>query len=276
LREALTNLVFNAVDALPEGGNIRLAVHRRRDIVEISVADTGVGMPPEVQARIFEPFFTTKGERGNGLGLAMVFGIAEQHQAQLSVDSSPNAGTTITMRLAAAPDGAPVKASDAESQTASHSLRVLVVDDEPALVRMAARLLSSDGHSIATACSGPEAVDWLEREVCEVIVSDLGLGEGMNGWDLATTVRHRWPWVRFILATGWGAEIDLAQARARGVDAVIAKPYRSAELRHLVARAGHANTPAPAITANGATAVDAGRVDPRPEPLRPLGARCSR
>jgi CheY-like chemotaxis protein len=272
LREALTNLVFNAVDALPQGGNIRLAVQRRGDVVEISVADNGVGMPPEVQARIFEPFFTTKGERGTGLGLAMVFGIVEQHHGQLSVDSRPNGGTTITIGLPTAPDEAPLQASDPELQTARRGLRLLVVDDEPALARMVARLLGSEGYSIATVHSGQAAVDWLERGVCDVIVSDLGLGEGMTGWDLAATVRRRWPSTRFILSTGWGADIDSAHARARGVDAVIAKPYRGAELRHLVAHVGGSYTPPPGSTENGATARADSLMDSGVGTLRLLGA----
>jgi signal transduction histidine kinase len=100
LREALTNLVFNAVDAMPGGGTITLAARQDGDQVIVTVTDSGIGMSPDVQARIFEPFFSTKGERGTGLGLAQVFGIVEQHKAEIAVDSAPARGTTFRLTFA--------------------------------------------------------------------------------------------------------------------------------------------------------------------------------
>jgi signal transduction histidine kinase len=97
LREALTNLVFNAVDALPDGGTIRLRVAEEAGRAVLEVIDTGLGMSPEVQARIFEPFFSTKGEAGTGLGLPMVFGVVERHGGQIQVESSPGRGTTFRL-----------------------------------------------------------------------------------------------------------------------------------------------------------------------------------
>jgi PAS domain S-box-containing protein len=242
LREALASLVFNAIDALPYGGRITLAARRRGHEVEVVVADSGVGMAPDVQGHAFEPFYTTKGERGSGLGLAMVLGIVEQHQGRVAIRSVPNEGTTVVLRFPAAPVGPGPDGPTADAvtpaeaaATASGRLRVLAVDDEPALCRMVATMLSQEGHTVATATSGEEALERLAAEPFDLVVSDVSMGTGMNGWELAAAVHERWPQVRLMLATGWGATIDPAAARAQGIEAVIAKPYRMAALRRLIA-----------------------------------------
>src|SRR5688572_5697491 len=145
LREALVNLVLNAVDALPSGGSIRLAARRDGDGVVIEIADSGVGMPTEVLARLSEPFFTTKGERGTGLGLAMVFGIMERHGGRVDADSAVGAGTTFRLTLPA-DDGPAAGAPAPRGSDPVGGLRVLAVDDEPGLVALLDAMLSRDGH----------------------------------------------------------------------------------------------------------------------------------
>jgi signal transduction histidine kinase len=239
LRELLTNLIFNAVDALPTGGTIgvRVVAEDGQGIVEVS--DSGVGMSAEVQARVFEPFFTTKGEGGSGLGLAMVFGIVEQHGGTITVRSAPGDGTTFRLTF---PLTEPVAESAPAAQRPAlvkplRPLRVLAVDDEPMMTRAVMRMLKPLGHVVTTAVSGEEALDRLAEQTFDVVVSDMGMGSGMNGWELADAVRLQWPSVRFILATGWGAAIDLGEARAKGVEAVLAKPYHPAELLQALAKA---------------------------------------
>jgi PAS domain S-box-containing protein len=236
LRDALINLVFNAVDALPSGGTIRMIVRgdADQDQALLEIIDTGTGMTPEVRKRIFEPFFTTKGQHGTGLGLAMAFGVAEGLGGTIEVESAPGQGTTIRMRLPASTigqstTGAPTD-SPARIASGGGRLRILAVDDEPGITRSLIRLLRPYGHAVTTATSGEEALDKLTSESFDVVLSDLGLGAGMNGWELAERVRTCWPEARFVLATGWGASIDQAEATERGVDAVLAKPYRPEEL----------------------------------------------
>lgn len=229
LREAFTNLVLNAVDALPRGGAIRLAARRRSDVVEAEVSDTGVGMPREVQNRIFEPFFTTKGDHGSGLGLAVVYGIVEQHGGQIVVESIPGQGTTFRLTFRAAATAAPTPACTKPDSTV-RPLQILAVDDEPALAKMIALMLAPGGHRVIVARSGEEALERLAAEPFDLVISDIAMGTGMNGWELAHRVQEEFPTVRVCLATGWGAQIDLEQARAHGVHAVIAKPYRLADL----------------------------------------------
>jgi PAS domain S-box-containing protein len=238
LREALTNLIFNAVDALPRGGSIELAARREGARAVVTVVDDGVGMSAEVKARALEPFFTTKGERGSGLGLAQVFGIVERHGGALSLDSRPGFGTTVRIELplSAAAGGAATTSSPPEPAPAPSGprLRVLAVDDEIQLARMAAETLGSDGHAVSVAGGAEEALDLLEAQRFDLIVSDLAMGSGQSGWQLAAEVRRRWPDTRFILATGWAAEIDAETARVKSVDAVVGKPYRLADLRKAI------------------------------------------
>jgi diguanylate cyclase (GGDEF)-like protein/PAS domain S-box-containing protein len=235
LREAITNLVFNAVDALPAGGTIRLSARGTDEEVVLELADSGLGMSAEVQTRIFEPFFTTKGERGTGLGLAQVFGVVEQHHGEIRVDSSLGCGTTFRLTFAAAATERMTDSAPPVPAARAQALRVLAVDDEPAMGRMIARVLRPGGHQLVTATSGEEALERLESAAFDVMISDVGMGPGMNGWELVERVRRSWPLVRVVLATGWGAAIDPAEARAKGVDGVIAKPYRPAELERLLA-----------------------------------------
>lgn len=236
LREALTNLVFNALDAMPEGGTIDMSAHAEASTVVIEVQDSGVGMPPEIRRRIFEPFFTTKGEHGTGLGLAMVFGIVRQHAGQIDVTSAPGHGTTMRLTLPAGllPERTP--SHDGDEQP-GRPLRVLVVDDEARLTALAAGMLRRDGHEATEASSGNEALERLAAERFDLVISDLSMGEGMNGWELAASLDQVAPGLPVVLATGWGAAIDEAEARNRGVKAVLAKPFRIAELRDAVARA---------------------------------------
>jgi CheY-like chemotaxis protein len=234
----LTNLIFNAVDALPSGGTIGLRVVADRDRAIVEVVDSGLGMSAEVQARVFEPFFTTKGDAGTGLGLAMVFGIVEQHGGRIEVRSAPGQGTTIAMTFpradVSAAAGPPAPTVERPPACA---LSVLVVDDEPMITRAVARILKPAGHLVSVAASGEEALERLAEQTFDVVVSDMGMGAGMNGWELAEAVRGRWPSVRFLLATGWGAALDPVQARAKGVEAILAKPYRPSDLLEALANA---------------------------------------
>jgi PAS domain S-box-containing protein len=236
LREALTNLIFNAVDALPHGGAICLSARPRDDEVEIAVTDDGVGIAPELQAQVFEPFFTTKGERGSGLGLAQVFGIVERHGGRVALESVPERGTTVRLVLprGEVDAGAPSPTHTPEVGKPSRPLRILAIDDEPAIADLVAEVLGRRGHAVTVAHSVEAGLRRLEEGGYDLVISDLGLGAGVTGWDLAAAVRDRWPGVRFALATGWGAGIDLEEAHRRGVDTVLAKPFRSAELVRLV------------------------------------------
>jgi CheY-like chemotaxis protein/anti-sigma regulatory factor (Ser/Thr protein kinase) len=240
LRELLTNLIFNAVDALPSGGTIRLRVVTEKEQGVVEVTDSGIGMSAEVQARVFEPFYTTKGEGGTGLGLAMVFGIVEQHGGHIEVHSAPGDGTTFRIRLPLLIPSAEADVVAAPKPAAGSAalvpLRVLAVDDEPMMTKAVVRMLKPSGHVVSVAGSGEEALEKMAEQTFDVVVSDMGMGAGMNGWELADAVKLRWPNVRFLLATGWGAAIDPVEATNRGVEAVLSKPYHPSDLLEVLGR----------------------------------------
>jgi DNA-binding response OmpR family regulator len=150
----------------------------------------------------------------------------------MDVHSAQDQGTTFRLTFPRATASSTPR-RDAPVAAPHRSVRILVVEDEQELARMANVVLSQRGHSVVVAASGDEALDALHRERFELVISDLGLGAGANGWDLAQAVRDHWPGTRFVLVTGWGAAIDPVDALARGVDEVISKPYRIADLRQV-------------------------------------------
>lgn len=201
-------------------------------------------MSEEVRARIFEPFFTTKGDRGTGLGLPTVFGIVETHGGDLAVSCEPGRGTRFELNfpLVDHAEDVPVTVTplDASDQSAVEDepagRRILVVDDEPQLVRMLATMLRLEGFEAILAGSGEEALALLAAEPVDLLITDVGMGPSMNGWELAQRARSDRPGLPVILATGWGATIDPESARERGICAILSKPYRRADLQAVLDR----------------------------------------
>jgi signal transduction histidine kinase/CheY-like chemotaxis protein len=223
LREALTNLILNAVDAMPDGGALSLRTRLADGLVELSVGDTGVGMPESVRQRIFDPFFTTKGAQGTGLGLSITYGILTRHHARVTVDSEPGQGTTF--RLAFEPGvAADVVEPIAPVTTPSSALlRCLVVDDEESVGAVLGDVLEASGHAVVVLTSGAEAIDRFRREGFDVVFTDLAM-PGLSGWQVARAVKAAAPSVPVFLVTGFGVELSADERRAHGVDLVLSKP----------------------------------------------------
>lgn len=246
LREALVNLVHNAVDAMPEGGVITLATGEGRADdgslqAILSVRDAGVGMDEATKARMFEPFFTTKEPgKGTGLGLAMVHGIVERLHGSLAVESAPGAGATVTIRLPAAEPTDEAPAPRGQRVARITPRRVLVVEDEDGMRRIAVRLLERDGHAcvaVATVDEALAALAALEERggAFDLILTDVGL-PGASGWQLAHHVARAAPNLRVVIATGWAAAVTDEQLAATGLSRaqVLAKPYVAADLRRAI------------------------------------------
>jgi PAS domain S-box-containing protein len=234
LREALTNLVFNAVDAMPHGGTLLLVGRATADAVELQVRDIGIGMPPEVQAKIFEPFFTTKGIKGTGLGLAVVYGILERHGGRIAVTSALGQGTTFTLTF---PRGAALNQVPGAPPTGaglSSPRRLLVVDDEPLVRQTLATLLRAAGHGVTEAPDGATALALLATTPVDCVLTDLGM-PGMSGWELARQVKAQTPPLPVLLLTGWGEQVDQAPAERAHVDRILGKPVQIAALCAIIA-----------------------------------------
>ena len=240
LREVFTNIVTNAVDAMPDGGGLTVAVERRDSEVRVAISDTGCGMAAGVVDRIFDPFFTTKGERGNGLGLSIAHGIVQRHGGDIHVRSQLGAGTTMTVVLPVARgDVLDSPWDDAERDAlgipaAAGSSRALVVDDEPAVARVLGEMLRQHGFEVEVASDGRSANERLRATLdrFDVVVTDLYMPE-VNGLDVAAVARATQPRARVILMTGCSNEISTASTQG-SVDAVLAKPFSLEEVWALV------------------------------------------
>jgi GAF domain-containing protein/CheY-like chemotaxis protein len=222
LREVMTNLILNAVDAMPRGGTLTLATARRHDKLELRITDTGVGIPEAVRSKIFDPFFTTKGPKGTGLGLSMTYGILSRHGATISVDSVEGRGTTFAM-LFPAGTAAKAPAAEAEAAPAASLLRCLVVDDEEAVGDVLADVLRSAGHTAEVARSAQEGLSRVNAEHFDLVFSDLSM-PNMTGWELARAVQKAVPGLPVILVSGFAVEVSSEELQASGVHSVLAKP----------------------------------------------------
>ncbi len=244
IRDALTNLIFNAVDAMPNGGT--LSVRTRRATVAdgetrvlIEVTDSGVGMDEDTRRRCLEPFYTTKGERGTGLGLAMVYGMIQRHSAELEIDSLPGKGTTVRLNFPAFTSSAVAAPTTRSSAKVNRRLRILLVDDDPLLIKSLQDTLQEDGHLVMAAHGGHEGIEAFaaasKRGECfDIVVTDLGMPH-VDGRKVATSVKGVSPATPVVLLTGWGQRLIATNDAPAHVDKVLAKPPRLHELRAALA-----------------------------------------
>ncbi|WP_296600871.1 ATP-binding protein [Phenylobacterium sp.] len=238
IREALTNLVFNAIDAMPDGGQltVRTARTEQPGWVRIDVSDTGVGMDEEARQRCMEPFFTTKGERGTGLGLAMVYGVAQRHGAEVDLTSSPGEGTTFSLIFPAAMRSATAAAGELAP---AGPMRLLLVDDDPVVLKALQEALANDGHNVTTASDGRAGIDAFEAgqdgHPFDLVITDLGMPY-INGRQVAAAIKSIAPQTPIILLTGWGQGMLSGVEGIPNIDLVLGKPPKLREVRGALAR----------------------------------------
>ncbi len=253
LREMLTNLIFNAVDALPQGGTITLRTSYEAEVVGgsndgatapterallLEVADTGVGMSEETRRRCLEPFFTTKGTRGTGLGLAMVYGTIQRHGGSIDLHSAPGAGTRFVLRF---PLRRPAPVAEAVPAEAGEQIprRILVVDDQAVLCEILVEYLASDGHEVETALDGYEALEKFRAATAtgggfDLVITDRAM-PGMNGESLAMGVKALEPGTRVVMLTGYAA-MGGGDECLPCIDMVVDKPVTRNALRQAVTK----------------------------------------
>ncbi len=240
IRDALTNLIFNAVDAMPAGGTLtvrtrRVMDHGGAERVFIEVSDTGVGMDDDTRRRCLEPFYTTKGERGTGLGLAMVYGMIQRHSAELDIDSVVGQGTTVRLNFPAQSASA-VSATHQVTPTAlGRRLRILLVDDDPLLIKSLQDTLQEDGHVITATHGGQSGIDTFAAaqkrgDRFDIVITDLGMPH-VDGRKVASSIKALSSTTPVILLTGWGQRLIAANDIPAHVDKVLSKPPRLHELR---------------------------------------------
>ena len=236
LTQVVENLIFNAVEAMPNGGRITVRTRPAGEQVVLEVSDTGTGMSEEVRKRLFEPFFTTK-EYGQGLGTSIVFNIVQRHRGRIEVKSAVGQGTTFTIHLprhvAAVPQAAPAATAP---RPAARSARVLLVDDEGPVRDAYAEALRADGHDVQIAIHGEEALILFDKQPFDLVITDLSMG-GISGLEVAKRVKELRPSIPVILLTGWAVEQREERVREARIEAVLTKPCRLEELASAVQEA---------------------------------------
>ena len=238
LREMLTNLIFNAVDALPEGGRISIRTfleagsNSGSERVCLEVRDNGIGMDETVRRRCLEPFFTTKGEHGSGLGLSGVYGIVQRHGGTLDIESAPGRGTCFRIVLPA--DVPAEEATESMVCQVSRTLRILIVEDQRIICDLLREQLQGEGHLVQTALCGGEGLKKFLSEPFDLVITDQAMPV-MNGEALAAAVKEHAPETPIIMLTGFG---DLLRARGTApsadIDLILHKPVTLHDLRRAI------------------------------------------
>ena len=249
LREALINLTLNALDAMPSGGTLTFRTRcvttaaRINGIpngraIQIDISDTGVGMDEHVRQRCLEPFFTTKGERGTGLGLAMVYGIIQRHGGELAIDSVVGRGTTFcltffNLTMTRTP-------STQELATAPRRLRLLLVDDDPIIIKALSDALSDEGHDLVLASGGQAGITAFHTSLAtaapiDLVITDLGMPQ-VDGRRVAEAVKAASATTPVLMLTGWGQRLKDDDHLPDNVDMVLSKPPKMHELRTAMQR----------------------------------------
>src|SRR4029079_3226852 len=230
LREVLVNMVYNACDAMPSGGEVRVSVQETRDRAIVLISDTGTGMTADVRKRLFDPFFTTKGKAGTGMGLAVSFGIIRRHEGAIDVESEQGRGTTCKISLPKVEpvtvhsnDGANVPVVEAHGED---KVRVLVVDDEEHVRDVLIEALESEGCEVISAQSGEIALALFDQHQgrIDALFTDIGM-PNMSGWELVNEIRQRSKTVPLAIISGWADAISLETRNQVNASWIIAKPF---------------------------------------------------
>jgi CheY-like chemotaxis protein len=256
IREALTNLIFNAVDAMPNGGPLTLRTRvvqeegnsvtqsSAREFVQLEVIDAGIGMDEGTRRRCLEPFFTTKGERGTGLGLAMVYGTMQRHSADIEIETAVGKGTT--MRLSFPIPTTPAAGVEVSADVTSvPPLRVLIVDDDPLVLESLRETLTAEGHGVTTADGGQAGIDTFlaarsRGNPFPVVITDLGM-PSVDGRKVSSAIKTAAPETLVLLLTGWGQRLVAEGDIPPHVDHVLSKPPKLRALREALARCQEAH-----------------------------------
>jgi CheY-like chemotaxis protein len=232
LREVLTNLIFNAIEAMPYGGTLSVKTEEIDGWICASVTDTGVGMTDDVKSKVFDPFFTTKGVKGTGLGLNVSYGIIRGHHGEITVQSQPGQGTTVSIKLPISSELRSVpQPTPSPSVKAGH---ILVIDDDDLVRELLSELLRAAGHTVVLAGGGLEGIRLFQQGSFHLVLTDLGMPE-CSGWEVASAIKKIAPRTPIALITGWALTLDRTKLKDAGVDLVLNKPFQVVDVMALVA-----------------------------------------
>jgi CheY-like chemotaxis protein len=235
LREVLTNMIMNSLDAMPEGGEITISTWSDDRYVYIAITDTGAGMPVDVQQRIFDPFFSSKGPGNSGLGLSVAFGIIRRHGGEIYVASAEREGTTFTIQLPIS-GGLVESQEDVLEEVTTDRAKILLIDDDKTVRDVLSSMLAVAGHEVVSVESGVKGLEAFDSSEFDIVFTDLGMPE-MSGWDVASAVKERNPSISVVMVTGWGRQLEEDEVRGKGVDLLLCKPFELIKVQSTVAEA---------------------------------------
>jgi signal transduction histidine kinase/DNA-binding response OmpR family regulator len=235
LVQVVSNLIYNAVEAMDRGGEIVISTACDGENIRLSVSDTGAGMSPEIQRRVFEPFFTSK-QCGQGLGMSVVYGIVARHRGRIEVRSEEGKGSTVELILPVVVPAAAEGGCGEEAVRKATPSRVLIVDDSDLNRDLFGNYVASMGHQVILAANGREALSIFDRGAIDLVITDLSM-PGISGWQVAEGVKKQNPDVPVLLVSGWAIQQDEPRIRESGVDRVLQKPCTMAKFQKAVEEA---------------------------------------
>jgi len=232
LREVFTNLINNAIDAMPQGGSIITKTYKKDSYVAVKFADTGCGMPKSIKDRIFDPFYTTKGVQSTGLGMSVSYGIINRHRGTIEVDSVEDKGTTFTIKLPIsdkAKKGEKIEVKPEDQRKA----KILAIEDEEKVREALSAILKRAGHEVEVVSNGDQGIEMFEKKEFDLVFTDLGM-PGMSGWQVAENIKAINGRVPVAIITGWDIEINESELKDKWVDLIIHKPFEVNQVLKLV------------------------------------------
>ncbi|GAI94220.1 unnamed protein product, partial [marine sediment metagenome] len=221
--EVLTNLIFNALEAMPEGGEITIRTEAKENEILLYFTDTGEGIPDSIKDKIFDPFFTTKGPLASGLGFSVSYGIIKRHQGKIKVESTKGKGTTVTISIPIRRKG-PLNEEEARNPGNVSSQTILVIDDEEGVRDVLGKMFQEEGYRVVLAETARQGLAEFNRAHFDLVLTDLAMPE-MSGWDLAKRLKGIDPSVSIGLITGRSVVITKEKTKERGVDFMVSKPF---------------------------------------------------
>jgi signal transduction histidine kinase len=232
LKEALTNILQNAIDALPQGGQVIIKTKTDREKIFVSITDNGAGISDEVKEKIFQPYFTTKGVERSGLGLSVAYGIMKRHKGDIEVQSKPGQGSTFTLII---PLECSTKKECKKEKKVSQQkpANILVIEDEQAVREVIVEILELENHKVTQADGGNQGIEFFKKGKFDIVITDLGM-PNISGWEVAKTIKGIDPEAVVIMVTGWGAQFDEKKLKENKVDHIVAKPIKMNHLMNLV------------------------------------------
>lgn len=233
LREVFTNLINNAIDAMPRGGQITINTSNKgNNYISIKVKDTGIGIQKDIRDKIFDPFFTTKGVKFSGLGLSVSYGIINRHRGNIRVASLGKSGTTFTLTL---PISKKIIKKQKEKTVSAKKRQasILVIEDDKDVRQLLSDILISEGHEVKVASNGKKGLELFRSKNFDLVITDLGMPE-MSGWQVSKEIKKIADKTPVALITGWVVDPKEPEMRESGVDFIINKPFQMDQLLRLV------------------------------------------